>query len=320
MLQSYIKMLTLAPLKQMTYNNMGKHSFGQWLFAVRPWSFPASAMPIIVTLAYLFFTGSESGINWWYGLWALVNMVLFHVAGNVWSDYHDFKKSVDREDTTGATTLTSGMFHAHEIRNLAIGVFIVAAAGGIGLVLLTDIQLLWIGLAGAALTLLYPVLKYNALGDVDILLTFAFLPTIGTVLVTTGEIDWNILWVALPVGLITDGILHSNNTRDMVSDKRADIRTLAMGLGVKASAVMYSFEVLFPFVWVIVCVTMGIMPWPALAALIAFPIALGCSKTMMKCPKEGVETILDLDQKTAKLQMVFSLLLSIAFVVSKLVL
>ena len=302
----------------MTYKYMGKHSFGQWIFAVRPWSFPASAMPIIVTLAYLFWAGAD--MNWYYGIWTLVNMVLFHVAGNVWSDYHDYKKSVDREDTTGATTLTTGMFQPHEIRDLAIGVFIIAFAGGIGLVLLTGLPLLWIGLAGAALTLLYPTLKYNALGDVDILLTFAFLPTIGTTFATTGTIDWNILYIALPVGLITDGILHSNNTRDMVPDKRAQIKTLAMGLGAKASAVMYSFEVLFPFVWVIACVVMKVMPWPVLAALVAFPIALGCSKTMLKCPKEGADAILDLDQKTAMLQMAFSLLLSIAFVISKLVL
>ena len=302
----------------MTYNSMGKHSFGQWLFAVRPWSFPASAMPIIVTLAYLFWKGAE--MNWYYGIWTLVNMVLFHVAGNVWSDYHDFKKSVDREDTTGATTLTTGMFQPNEIRNLAIGVFIIAVAGGLGLVLLTGLPLLWIGLAGAVLTLFYPTLKYNALGDVDILLTFAFLPTIGTSFVTTGTIDWSVLLIALPVGLITDGILHSNNTRDMVPDKRANIKTLAMGLGTKVSAVIYSFEVLFPFVWIAACVVMKTMPWPVLAVLLAFPIALGCGKTMMKCPREGVDVILDLDQKTAKLQMVFSLLLTITFIISKFVL
>ena len=296
---------------------MGKHSFGQWLFAVRPWSFPASAMPIIVSLAYLFWTGAD--MNWFYGVWTLVNMILFHIAGNVWSDYHDYKKSVDREDTTGATTLTTGMFQPHEIRNLAIGVFVIAAIGGVGLVLLTGLPLLWIGLAGAVLTLLYPLLKYNALGDLDIVLTFAFLPTIGTAFVTTGAIDWSVLLIALPVGLITDGILHCNNTRDMVSDRRAEIKTLAMGLGTKASAVMYSFEVLFPFVWIISCVLMKAMPWSVLAALVAFPIALGCAKSMMKSIKEGVELILDLDQRTAKLQMVFSLLISIAFVVSKLV-
>lgn len=105
----------------------------------------------------------------------------------------------------------------------------------------------------------------------------------------------------------------------MVPDKRAQIKTLAMGLGTKVSSVMYSFEVLFPFVWIVACVVMKVMPWPALAALVAFPIALGCSKTMLRAPKEGTEVILDLDQRTAQLQMVFSLLLSIAFVISKLV-
>ena len=31
-----------------------KHSLKDWMIAIRPWSFPASAMPVIVTLAYLF--------------------------------------------------------------------------------------------------------------------------------------------------------------------------------------------------------------------------------------------------------------------------
>ena len=39
--------------------HMSRHSFKEWIIAVRPWSFPASAMPIIVTLAYLFWTGAE---------------------------------------------------------------------------------------------------------------------------------------------------------------------------------------------------------------------------------------------------------------------
>lgn len=295
---------------------MKKHTLGQWIFAVRPWSFPASAMPIIVTLTYLFW--KEAEINWFYGIWVLINMVLFHIAGNVWSDYYDFKKTVDREDTFGATTLTSGMFQPSEIRNLAIIVLIVATVGGIGLVALTGIQLLWIGIAGALLTVLYPFLKFNALGDLDILLCFAFLPTLGTSYAVTGAIDWSVLWIALPVGLITDGILHSNNTRDMLPDKRAQIKTLAMGLGVKASAIMYSFEVLFPFACVIVCAFTGLMPIASLAAILAFPIAFGCSKTMIKSIKEGAKSISDLDVRTAQLQMIFSILLSIAFVISRL--
>ena len=294
---------------------MNRHTFGQWIFAVRPWSFPASAMPIIVTLAYLFWKGAE--INWLFGLWALINMILFHIAGNVWSDYNDYRKGVDRDDTFGAKTLTTGMFQPQEIRNLAIGVLIVAVAGGLGLVALTGLPLLWIGIAGAALTVLYPVFKYNALGDLDILPTFAFLPALGAAYVTAGAVDWNVLWIAVPVGLITDGILHSNNTRDIVPDKRAEIRTMAMGLGKKVSAWLYSFEVIFPFVWIGVCSIIGLMPIYTVFVFLTLPIALGCSRTMVKAVNSGSDIISDLDVRTANLQLLFSVILSITFIVSK---
>ena len=57
---------------------MGKHTLKEWIFALRPWSFPASAMPIVVTLAYLFWKGAEvnwvlgNGVNWFRerGQWA----------------------------------------------------------------------------------------------------------------------------------------------------------------------------------------------------------------------------------------------------------
>ena len=144
---------------------MSRHQLKDWIIAVRPWSFPASAMPIIVTLAYLYWTDAE--IHWGLGAWTLVNMVVFHIAGNLWSDYHDFVKKVDREAAPGGSSIPAGLFTAKEIRNFAIAVLAVGVAGGLGLVALTGLELLWIGMAGAALTLLYPLMKYNALGDLD---------------------------------------------------------------------------------------------------------------------------------------------------------
>lgn len=294
---------------------MKKHSFNEWVIAVRPWSFPASAMPIIVTLAFLFYKGSE--INWLYGLWALIGMLLFHMTGNVWSDYFDFRKKVDADDTFGAKTLTTGMFKPEEIKRLAIGLLIVSVACGLGLFAVTGLPLLWIGLAGVLCTLLYPVLKFNALGDLDILLAFAFLPTLGTSYAVTGAIDWSVLWIALPVGLITDGILHSNNTRDVITDKRAGITTMAMGLGSRFSAWLYGFEVIFPFIWVGVCSIIGIMPLTTLAIFLTLPVAIACAQTMMHSLTGGAGIIADLDVRTANLQLLFSVLLTIAFVVGK---
>ena len=80
-----------------------KRTFKDWLIATRPWSFPASAMPVLVTLGYLFWKGME--VNWAIGVFTIFNVVLFHAAGNTWSDYKDYKSGVDREDTVGGLSI-----------------------------------------------------------------------------------------------------------------------------------------------------------------------------------------------------------------------
>lgn len=294
---------------------MKKHTFGEWMIAVRPWSFPASAMPVIVTAAFLFWKGYE--ISWGFAIWALLNIIVFHAAGNTWSDYFDFKKKVDADDTFGAKTLTTGMFEPKEIYRLSVALTVVAVAGGLALMALTGLPLLWIGLGGLICTLLYPMLKYNALGDLVILLAYAFLPTLGTSFVAAGGIVPSVLIVALPLGLITDGILHSNNTRDMKTDSRAGIRTMAMSLGVKSSAVLYGFEMIFPFIWVGVCSICGFMPLATIIIFMTLPVAIGCAKTMMNSVEGGVHMIADLDVRTANLQLMFSLLLTVSFVIAR---
>ena len=145
---------------------MKKHTFSEWVIAVRPWSFPASAMPIVVTIAYIFWTGAD--MHWGYAVWTLVNMVVLHIAGNLWSDYHDFVKKVDREAAPGGSSIPAGLFTAKEIRNFAIAVLAVGVAGGLGLVALTGLELLWIGMAflfaslGAGMGIaLCAMVKYN---------------------------------------------------------------------------------------------------------------------------------------------------------------
>ena len=294
---------------------MKKHTFGEWMIAVRPWSFPASAMPVIVTTAFLFWKGYE--ISWGFAVWALLNIIVFHAAGNTWSDYFDFKKKVDADDTFGAKTLTTGMFQPKEIKNLALSLTAVAVAGGLTLMALTGLPLLWIGLGGVLCTLLYPYLKFNALGDLVILLAYAFLPTLGTSFVATGAVIPSVLIIALPLGLITDGILHSNNTRDMVTDARAGIKTMAMAMGTKSSAILYGFEMLFPFVWIAACSIAGFMPIWTVIAFMTLPVAIACAQTMKNSVEGGVDMIADLDVRTANLQLMFSLLLTVAFVAAR---
>ena len=299
------------------YTLMSKHSFKAWVLATRPWSFPASAMPVLVTLAYLFWRGCE--VDWFTGVWTLVNVVLFHAAGNTWSDYKDYKSGVDREDTIGGVSITSGEFAACEIKTLAMVLLVVASVGGLVLLWLKGLPVLLLGLVGCVLTLLYPWLKYRALGDVDIFITYSILPMLGTSFVASGAFFFDILWLSVPVGLITVAILHANNMRDVQYDRRADIVTFAMKIGAKASAGIYGFEILFPFVWCVICVVLGVLPLWALLVFLAFKPAMDNVRSAMRYVAEGGSAVAHHDELTAKLQLLFSMMLTISLFVASFV-
>lgn len=294
-----------------------RHTFKEWFLATRPWSFPASSMPVAVTLAFLYWRGFE--VNWPVVLWTLLSVILFHAAGNTWSDYSDFKRGVDREDTIGGMSITSGEFLPDEIKCLSMLLLAVAAVSGLSLMLATGLPTLYLGLAGIALTMMYPFLKYHALGDIDIFLTYSLLPVLGTSYVATGVFVMDVLWLVLPIGLITVGILHINNTRDIEHDKRAGIRTFAMLAGKRASAFIYCMEVTLPFVWVVGCVIYGSMPLWSLIVLLALKPAIDNSRKAFIFPKEGMKAVIGVDEATAKLQLMFSLLLVVSFFVASLV-
>ena len=294
--------------------NNKKHGFKAWLLATRPWSFPASAMPVLATLAYLFWHGYE--INWLTGVWALLNIIVFHAAGNTWSDYYDYKRGVDREDAIGGMSIVSGEFQACEIKRLAWILLVIAVVAGIGLMLVAGLPVLYFGLAGCALIVLYPWLKYHALGDLDIFLTYSVLPILGTSYVATGALNCETLWLMLPIGLITVGILHVNNTRDIEQDCRAGIKTFAMLVGKRVSVVLYIVELMLPFVCVLVAAIYGAMPWWSLVVLVALKPALDNCRAMLKLPAEGMKALIGVDEKTAQLQLMFSLLLSLSLFIT----
>ena len=294
--------------------NVTKHSVKDWFIATRPWSFPASAMPVLVTLFFLHWLGY--GVNWGIGVWALLNIVAFHAAANTWSDYFDYKKGVDREDTIGGMSITSGLFTAGEIRKLSLSLMAVSVLSGLAMLLVTGLPTRYLGLIGCLFIVMYPWLKYHALGDIDIFITYSLLPILGTSYVATGVFYLDVMWLTIPIGLITVGILHINNTRDIEQDRRAGIMTFAMAVGRRMSVLIYWIELFFPFVWVVMCVCKGLFPVCTLLVAPALVPAWGCAVKAFKFPKEGMSAVVGADEQTAKLQLVFSVLLALSFLIA----
>ena len=295
---------------------MNSHTIKEWILATRPWSFPASTMPVFVAMMFLWSKGLE--VSWWLGIMALVNIVLVHAAGNVWSDYHDYRKGVDAPDTYGVRILTDKQFTPEEVLGLSISLQVAAVVLGLVMVYLTGITLLWFGLAGIALSLLYPPLKYIALGDLVIMACYALLPMLGTTFICTGNIVTEVLWLAVPVGSITVAILHANNARDIETDRRAGIKTFALLTGRPFAINVYLFEMILPYLWLLITAILGcVSPW-ALVTFITLPIAISNSKQMLSCKTKGIEAIATLDEATAKLQLAFSMTLTLGLIVEAL--
>lgn len=299
---------------------MAKHTLREWYLATRPWSFPVSAMPVVVTTAFLFWYSQNGGdfqVNWLAAALALVGIVAFHAAGNLLSDYNDHRTGVD--EGVVVLPLVNGSFQPREFVHFSTTMLLIGIAIGFTLIALTGLEILWVGFVGAILTLGYSWLKYHALGDLDILLTFGILPVIGTSIVVAGEVCLPALVLALPVGLITVGVLHVNNSRDAVSDKAAGIKTFAMLIGAKWTVVVYQLELLLPFVLVALAVALGWLPWMTIVCFVVFPRAYRLARRMTSLLTTGGAAVADMDALTSQQQLFFSLLLTVALVASALI-
>lgn len=297
---------------------MNQKSLKEWFFATRPWSFTVSIIPVVASFLYLATVYGFAQLNWANFILALVGMVLFHAAGNLISDWNDYRSGVDNEKSA-VQNLVQGRFTPKEYIVLGCVLFVLATAVGIVLTFLSSAQLLIIGGIGALLTALYAFFKGHAMGELDIFLNFAVLPMIGTSLVTYGAIDWSVLVLALPIGFVTVAVLFINNTRDMQSDKAAGITTFSMKLGKRNSVRWYLCLIFLPLIYMVVSVALGWLSWTCLLALIGIVPAIKIFTAARQFDKRGDEAIMTLDLATAQMQTVFGGALSIGLLLSALI-
>ena len=298
---------------------MSKHSFKDWFTVTRYWSFPVSTMPVLATFAYLFSENLLPGGFKPYLVFilCLLGVVVLHSAGNVLSDWFDYKSGVDNENAFAVPNLVFHHFEPKEYLNFSIILFVIGVLIGVCIALLSGPVLWIIGGVGVLLTILYSFLKYHALGDLDIFIIFGILPVIGTAYAVTGVLHWDALVLSLPIGIITVSVLHANNTVDTVSDGAAGIKTFAMLIGGKASSVLYAAYMVIPFLCIIGAVAVGRLHPMALLCLVAAIPAWKNLKQACGYYKLGIEALKGLDQGSAKLQMAFSVLLSAGLFISR---
>ena len=300
-----------------------KQHIKNYLIAAHPWSFPASAMPALVAFTFVFYsyhTGAFATVNWINGILAVVGAVVFHAAGNIIGDYYDFVNGVDGKEKTGPIRLlVTGYFKPKTILFYSFAVFLVGVILGIYLMLRSGLPLFFIGLIGILCALFYYKLKYIALGEVVIYISFSQVIALGVVYVMTSQLVWSSLLIVAPVGLLVVNILHANNTRDLVLDKQAGIKTQAIILGIDGSKILYQTLSLAAYILVAIIVTFHLLHPYSFAVLLSLPLALKSIKKMKRVRLDSLHEIQTLDVDTSKLVAIFSLLLIVGNVIGSFV-
>ena len=291
----------------------------KWWTATRAFALPASTMSVIFGTV-LGVTIGEARLNLPLFLAALVGMAVLHTGSNLLNDVYDFKRGIDRQVNTVSGSVVRGWITLREA--LFAGWVFLITGSLLGLYIFSQVGLpiLWIGMAGVAIGVLYtwgPLpLKFNALGDLAVFLNFGILGTLGAWTVQTGTIFWVPAIWAVPMSLLVVGILHANNWRDIQNDTGRGIRTMASLLGDRSSEGYYAFLLFAPFALILLFISVfrmvGIdpkMPVTFLVTLLALPLAL---KLMKKGKRRhnpnNPQDFLALDGATAQLNLLFGVL------------
>ncbi|TRY64652.1 hypothetical protein DNTS_034848 [Danionella cerebrum] len=239
-----------------------------YVLALRPWSFSASLTPVALgsALAYKL----DGSVDLLVLLVCAVTVLVVHGAGNLGIDH---KKSDDR-------TLVDQILEPQDVVLLgavlySAGCLCVSLLYYLSSLRLEHLALIYFG--GLSSSFLYTGgigLKYVALGDVVILITFGPLAVMFAHAVQVGSLSVLPLVYAVPLALNTEAILHSNNTRDMDSDRAAGIVTLAILLGPALSYVLYNLLLFLPYLLFCLlatryCISMAL---PLLTLPMAFPL------------------------------------------------
>jgi 1,4-dihydroxy-2-naphthoate octaprenyltransferase len=286
-----------------------------WWRAVRPFAFTVSVIPPIMGGLIALVEDPELKFNLFRFILAGIGCMTAHAGANLLSDYYDFRTRVDREGTFGSSGLLVGGIMAPE-QILRGGWIALVIAGVIGayLVLVTPggVFLVWLILIGGLLGVFYTAkpfeLKYHALGDLAVFVSFGPAMVLGAYFVQAHHFSWKPAFFAIPIGLLVDAVLHSNNLRDMVSDEAVKIKTVPILIGEKGAKLMYQALVFGAYlITLLLVLTAGLTAF-VLLVFLSLPLALKVVNMVRHKESVPAEKFAMIDAATAQLHLAFGLL------------
>ena len=286
-----------------------------WLLALRPVSFTASVIPVLVGTAI----AAEDNFRPLLFVLALLGSVAIHAGTNLVNDYFDHVKGTDNAESLGPSgVIQQGVLSPRAVLTGGIVCFVIGAAVGLAITAMTGWPVLALGVASVLAGYFYTAspfsLAYRGLGEVVVFVFMGPVIVMGAYYVQVERFTWEAFVASLPIGLLVAAILHANNVRDIENDRKNGKWTLAALAGRPLADYEFIALTLGAYGVVIAMTIAGSAPWPVLVTMITLPLAVQLVR--MEMGARSARALNGVLAQTAGLHMVFGALLALGFAVA----
>ena len=216
--------------------------------ATRPKFFPASVLPVLVGTAWGVAANGQFDAAVFF--FALLATVCVHAGCNVLNDVGDDAGGTDRQNekriypyTGGSRFIQTGILNSSAMARLGVALLVIAMVAGVLLIVMKGMLVLYLGIAGVLLGVLYSLgparLSALGLGELAVAVAFGILPVAGSAWLQGSTIDSQLLLFAVPVSAWVAAILLINGVPDIEADGATGKRTLPVRLGLDGTSWLY---------------------------------------------------------------------------------
>ena len=305
---------------------LNAYSLKVWYHALRPFSYPASIVPVMVGSVIAWQIGP---VDLFLFVITLIGSVAAQAGTNLANEYLDFVQGVDREDSLGpAGVIIKKELSPRQVFRAAATAFSVACAIGLYLTWRVGWFILMLTVVSALAAWFYTAkplaFGYRGLGEPEVFIFMGPITVLGSYYVQTKTATLTPLLVSFPIGFLVMAILHANNLRDVAQDDQRNRVTWAVlarrWLGAKTgramSNLLYYAMIAAPYFIIMLLASLGITPLLTLLTIITAPEAI----QIIRFVHSGVEgrPLGYAVRSTARLHMLFGTTLTLGYVLSNL--
>jgi 1,4-dihydroxy-2-naphthoate polyprenyltransferase len=289
-----------------------------WLWAIRPFTLPASVVPVLVGTALAFHDGHFAGLRF---VLTLLGSVLVQIGTNLVDEYTDHVKEGSQGKLLAPyKVIALGLLSPQAVWAGAVLCFVVATGIGLYLVVVTSWALLLCCAASLLIAYSYSAgplpLGNVGLGEPLVFVFMGLLMVMATYYVQTATLTGQTLLAALPVACLVTGILVVNDLRDVDEDRQTGKITPVSRFGAAFGLGAFLFLVVGAYISVLVWVVGKPALFPLLLVLLALPKAVSTTRLI-----QAGGTRASLNQAlrgSAQLHLQFGVLLALGLVISRL--